>query len=102
MINSSMIKENIQKKIYRELEKVLSLFYHELLTDENWDKIVLTISSRFDYLLRDKDILIYHIICNNVGSDFILEYDISFSEGWFLYCHLRRGHLMIKFVPKEF
>ena len=34
--------------------------------------------------------------------DNILEYDIDFSEGWFLYCHLRNGHLMLKFVPKEF
>ena len=94
-------KEDIQNHIFKEISNVLELFHKEMIDNNNWQCLIYQISSIFDNFLYEKEIKSYSIICNNPLSDYILEYD-TFSEGWFLYCHLRKGHLMLKFIPKEF
>lgn len=101
MINS-IPRENVQNEIFKGLEQTLVPYYKEAINESNWRVLAYSIINRFDFWQKENSILNYKIVCNNSCSDLILEYDISFSEGWFLYCHLRKGHLMLKFVPKEF
>jgi len=103
MTNSLMTNsEDVQSEIFKQLEEILTPYYKELINESNWRVLSYSIINKFDFWQWENSILNYKIICNNNCSDLILEYDIPFSEGWFLYCHLRKGHLMLKFVPKEF
>lgn len=95
-------REDIQKEIFANLENVLQPFLKTALTAENWSRMIVKIQEVFHFYKSLHKILKVEEIYNKYCSDFILEYDIDFSEGWFMYCHLRHQHLMIKFVPKEF
>lgn len=102
MINSLKTKENIQQELFEELGKVLAPYSGELISEDNWFSLIKSMNTVFNEFKYQSKILQVKEVCNNYCADYILEYDIDFSEGWFLYCHLRKGHLMLKFVPKEF
>lgn len=102
MINSLTTRNNIQQEIFKEIEKSLSPYLKEMVDLKNWNSIIYSLNTVFQDFIFEEKLLRSKEICNNFCSDYILEYDIDFSEGWFLYCHLRNGHLMLKFVPKEF
>ena len=98
----SIEEKTIQQEIFSKMKENLTPFLHETLTEENWIGIITLTQELFEELKYTNKILRYEKICQNIGEDFILEYDINFSQGWFLYMHLRNQHLMVKFIPKEF
>ena len=103
MTNTLITKSNtVQQEIFKEIEKSLSPYLKEIIDLQNWSSIIYSLNTVFQDFILEEKILRIKEICNIFCSDYILEYDINFSEGWFLYCHLRKGHLMLKFVPKEF
>lgn len=104
MTDSLMInkRNDIQAEIFKEIENSLSPYLKELIDVNKWGSITSSLNTVFQNFMIESKILKTKVICNNFCLDYILEYDIDFSEGWFLYCHLRNHHLMIKFVPKEF
>lgn len=101
MINSSMINKNVQQEIFSKIKDNIKPFLHELITEENWKRIISQVHYTFETFKAMDKLLLYKRICST-DEDFIIEYDISFSESYFMYMHLRNQHLMIKFVPKEF
>ena len=95
-------KISTQTKICKELEKILAPYLKNMIDEDTWSKIVFSIKTVFNTQKCEGNVLTFSEICHNRCADYIIEYNISFIEGWFMYCHLRKGHLKINFVPKEF
>ena len=102
MLDTVVGVKRVQDEILEEIEYALAPYLHTMINNDKWLEIVYEIKSIFDVKRYSQSILTVSEICHNECSDYILEYNVSFSEGWFMYCHLRNGHLMFKFVPKEF
>lgn len=94
--------ENIQEQIFNTLKEAIEPYLQELIHEDSWYSITCLIEEVFKSFIQEGDILRFKILCNNTCSDLIIEYDINFSQGYFLYCHLRKSHLKINFILKEF
>lgn len=96
-----MINKDVKQEIFSKIEDNVKPFSHELLTKETWKSIVSQVNYTFEVFKATNKLSFYKRICYT-DEDFIVEFDISFSESYFMYMHLRNQHLMINFVPQEF
>jgi hypothetical protein len=102
MKNLELTTKTIQEQIFNTLKEAIEPYLQEPIHEDSWYSIVCLIEEMFKSFIQEGNILRFKILCNNICSDLMIEYDIDFSQGFFLYCHLRKGHLKINFVPKEF
>lgn len=90
-----------QQNVVNDLRDSLEQYLSSEVSEGTWYNIEKTILETIQNHQDSLDIFCSSIIYQRPCSDLIIEYDIDWREGYYLYTHLRKNRLQINICKKE-